>query len=299
MSALPVTPTAPGGAPTGLTPRPRATMRRLSAVAVVALLVGSWGYLFAAQTSSNTALLQAETWARARDFTGALLGLDTPLTPGGSARPFLDPAAWARMPGLAYETLAMSVLAIWIAAAGMLVTVMVGARPARAQADAGPIRVTLFVLVRTAWIIARAVPELVWAFMLVIVLPPGLLVGALALGIHNFGIVAKLCAEVVEDIDPAPARALRAAGASRPQALIYGVLPQALPQFLTYSLYRWEVIIRTTIVVGFVAAGGLGREFRLAMSFFHYTDVLMILATYFVLVIAVDALAAQLRRLAR
>ena len=82
--------------------------------------------------------------------------------------------------------------------------------------------------------------------------------------------MGRLCAEVVEDLDPAPRSALRAAGASSFQALAYGVLPQALPQFLTYTLYRWEVIIRTTIVVGFVSAGGLGREFRLAMSFFHY-----------------------------
>jgi len=293
MSALP--------APAALEARPaeRAWVRRVSLVVALVLLAGSWGYLFTAQASSTTALLQAQTWNRAIEFLGALVGLDTPLTPGGSAVPFLDPAAWARMAGLAYETLAMSVLAIWIAAAGMLLTVMAGARPRRAQADAGPVRLALFVVVRALWIIARAVPELVWAFMLVIVLPPGLLVGALALGLHNFGIVAKLCAEVVEDIDPAPARALRAAGASRAQALVYGILPQALPQFLTYSLYRWEVIIRTTIVVGFVAAGGLGREFRLAMSFFHFPDVLMVLGTYFVLVVAVDLAAAQLRRLAR
>ncbi|MGE3855529.1 MAG: PhnE/PtxC family ABC transporter permease [Dehalococcoidia bacterium] len=277
----------------------RAWVRRGSLLLALALLAGSWGYLLTTQTAGATVLLRPETWDRVRDFLGALVGLDTPMTPGGSAVPFLDPAAWARMAGLAYETVAMSVLAIWIAAAGMLLTVMAGARPRRAQADAGPVRLGVFVLVRAMWIIARAVPELVWAFMLVIVLPPGLLVGALALGLHNFGIVSKLCAEVVEDIDPAPARALRAAGASRAQALLYGILPQALPQFLTFSLYRWEVIIRTTIVVGFVSAGGLGREFRLAMSFFHFPEVLMVLGTYFVLVIAVDLAAAQLRRLAR
>ena len=81
--------------------------------------------------------------------------------------------------------------------------------------------------------------------------------------------------------------------------LMYGVMPQALPQFLTYLLYRWEVVIRTTIVVGFVAAGGLGREFRLSMSFFQYDEVTLLLACYLILVLGVDLVSAWLRRLAR
>ena len=81
--------------------------------------------------------------------------------------------------------------------------------------------------------------------------------------------------------------------------LLYGVIPQALPHFVTYLLYRWEVVIRTTVVVGFVSAGGLGRELRLSLSFFHYTDVSQIIIWYLILVITVDLLAAWLRRLAR
>lgn len=129
--------------------------------------------------------------------------------------------------------------------------------------------------------------------------------GALALGLHDFGVLAKLCAEVVEGLDRRPLRSLRsirAAGASRAQALLYGVLPSALPAFLTFLLYRWEVIIRTTIVVGFVGfvgATGLGREFRLRMSYFRYTDVALLLPVYVGLVLAVDAIGVGLRRLAR
>ena len=77
------------------------------------------------------------------------------------------------------------------------------------------------------------------------------------------------------------------------------MLPQALPQLLTYLLYRWEVIIRTTVVVGFVAAGGLGREFRLQMSYLHYDDVALLLICYLALVVGVDLVSAGLRRLAR
>ena len=80
--------------------------------------------------------------------------------------------------------------------------------------------------------------------------------------------------------------------------LAYGIIPQAMPQFLTYLLYRWKVVIRTT-VVGFVSAGGLGREFRLSLSFFQYTDVALMILWYLVLVMAVDLLSAFLRRVVR
>ena len=72
-----------------------------------------------------------------------------------------------------------------------------------------------------------------------------------------------------------------------------------MPQFLTYLLYRWEVVIRTTVVVGFVSAGGLGREFRLNLSFFQYTDVALIILWYLILVVAEDLLSALLRRMVR
>ena len=135
--------------------------------------------------------------------------------------------------------------------------------------------------------------------LIVFFLSPGIIPGALALGIHNLGIVGRLTSEVVENLDPAPARALRAAGASSPKVLLYGVFPQALPMFLTFLMYRWEVVIRTTVVVGFLNAGGLGREFRLRMSWFHYDDVALLLVWYLLLVIAVDLLSAQLRRRVR
>jgi phosphonate transport system permease protein len=206
------------------------------------------------------------------------------------------------MLALAYETLAMSVLAISIATLGMLLTVMFGTRSfvnEEAALSGHTLRLTIYSLVRTVWISTRAVPELIWALLVVFFIQQGLLAGALALGIHNFGILGRLCSEVVEDLDPRQIRALRGAGSGRGQVLFYGVLPQVLPQFLTYILYRWEVVIRTTIVVGFVAAGGLGREFRLAMSFFHWTDITLILVTYFLLVLVVDVISSILRRFAR
>ena len=272
---------------------------RVTLAVVPLLVVGAWAYILLHEPDSVGALFSARSWREARDVIGAALGFQTALTPDGVERPFLDGGRWWELAVLAYETLAMSVLAIWLAGAGMLATVSLGARPSGGGAGAArPARYALFVAVRALWVFARSVPELVWALLLVFLLPPGLLTGALALAVHNFGVVGKLCSEVIEDLDPRPARALRGAGAGGMQTLLYATLPQALPRFLTYSLYRWEVIIRTTIVVSFVTAGGLGGEFRLAMSFFRYTDVAMVLVTYFVLVVLVDLVAAQLRRLA-
>jgi phosphonate transport system permease protein len=273
----------------------------ISALVSSGLVVAAWASLLGGGTDPGTPLVSSATLERLATFVASLLGRPTELAPNADASAFLSADRWLTLLALARATLAMSVLAIAIAAAGALVTVMVGARPGEGVGT-GPLRAARWAaygVVRGLWIGARAVPELVWALLLVLVMPPGLLAGALALGIHNLGILGKLCSEVVENLDPAPARALRVAGSGPLQLLAYAVLPQALPQFLTFALYRWEVIIRTTIVVGFVGAGGLGREFRLAMSFFHYTDVAMILATYFVLVLAVDFASTRLRALAR
>ena len=217
---------------------------------------------------------------------------------------FLDPGSWADAGKLALKTLAMSVLAISFAGAGVLLTFLPAARNVAMGelAPTGPWAVTARVLyfgVRMVFMFTRGVPELVWAMIIVFFLSPGILPGALALGVHNYGILGKLSAEVVEDLDIRPARALRASGAGGFQMLAYGILPQVLPRFITYLLYRWEVVIRTTIVVGFVSAAGLGREFRLSMSFFHYTDVLLLLIWYVILVIGVDLLCAWLRRRVR
>ena len=155
----------------------------------------------------------------------------------------------------------------------------------------------MYYLVRANYVVSRAVPELVWAMIIVFFLSPGILPGALALGLHNLGIVGRLTAEVIENLDPAPSVSLRSAGASNSHILIYGIMPQAMPHFITYLLYRWEVVIRTTVVVGFVSAGGLGREFILRLNWFHYTDVTLILIWYLLMVIGVDLLSSWLRKI--
>lgn len=271
-------------------PRPGPAFLRASGAVAACLLVAAWIQIFVGVDLRE--LLSAKTWREATRFLRELVGAD-------GASVWSSAERWLLMGRLAANTVAMSVLAIVMAAAGGLVSVIAGARRSPAGTRRTPIARLLFVVVRGLYALTRAVPELIWAMLVIFVFTPGILPGAIALGLHNFGIVGKLYSEVVENLDPRPARALRTAGAGSGHVLAYSVLPQALPQFLTFTLYRWEVVIRTTIIVGFVGAGGLGREFRLAMSFFHYGEVAQLLFVYFLLVMAVDAVSAGLRRLAR
>ncbi len=270
------------------------TFARASLYAFLALVAASWGFILLDGDSGLGSLFSGKTWNNAGNFVSELLGIGPADTPA-----ILEPGRWLETGKLAYNTLAMSVLAISIAGIGSLLTMLPAARNISSGELGGspsPAGQALHYLLRVVFTLTRGVPELVWAMIIVFFLSPGVLLGAIALGIHNYGIVGRLTAEVVENLDPAPARALRAAGASNFQMFLYGILPRALPQFTTYLLYRWEVVIRTTVVVGFVSAGGLGREFRLSLSFFHFDDVFLIILWYLILVIGVDLLSAGLRR---
>lgn len=275
----------------------RINVLRWSAYAMALLITASWAFILMDGNSGFGDLFRERTWQNAGQFFASLAG-----TGSEGPSPFAQAARWRETGQLALNTLAMSVLAMGIAGVGALVLLMPGARNVSDGTLGGaPSRTgaVVYAAVRIFYTLTRAVPELVWAMLIVFFLSPGIIPGALALGIHNLGIVGRLTSEVVENLDPAPARALRAAGASNPKVLLYGMFPQALPLFLTFLMYRWEVVIRTTVVVGFLNAGGLGREFRLRMSWFHYDDVALLLVWYLLLVIAVDVLSAQLRRRVR
>ena len=264
---------------------------------IAMLATASWTYILFDGDSGLADLFRAQTWREVWDFVRRLFGAESPGTPA-----LLDGESWRTAAGLSIETLAMSVLAMVIAGVGALLTFIPASRNVALGDLSGsraPISAAVFLAIRAVYIFTRGVPELVWAMLIVFVLSPGIVPGAVALGIHNFGVLGKLSSEVVEGLDPRPMRALRASGASNFQMLAYGILPQALPQLLPYLLYRWVVVIRTAIVVGFVAAGGLGREFRLRMSWLHYDDVMLLLACYLILVLAVDLTSTGLRRLAR
>lgn len=263
-----------------------------SVYALMLLGAGSWVSIFIVENASLSVLFSQQNLSYSVKFFKGLVGISEE-TPA-----FLNKESWEKAIELTFETLKMSVMATGFATIAALLTVV----PAARNVADGSLTLAKkwhgwisFGVIRGAFIFSRAVPELVWAMIIIFIFKPGILPGAIALALHNFGILGKLCAEVIEDLDSRPVRNLAASGAGRVQLLLYGVLPAALPRFLTYILYRWEVIMRTTIVVGFVGAGGLGQQFKLSMSFFHYTDLTLLLLCYLILVFAADYLSEKAR----
>jgi phosphonate transport system permease protein len=143
---------------------------------------------------------------------------------------------------------------------------------------------------------ARTVPELVFTLIFVYAFGLGALPGVLALGVHSFGALGKLFAEVVENTDGRGAEALRATGAGWAQQMRYGVMPQVLPDLISYGLLRFEINVRAATVLGFVGAGGIGQELLVAVRQFYLTDVSAILLLIIATVMIADVLSGRLRQ---
>ena len=158
------------------------------------------------------------------------------------------------------------------------------------------VRVGVYAGAKALLNLLRTIPEIVWALIFVFLVGLGPFPGLLALGFHTGGVLGKLFGEVLEDVDPRPIEALQATGASRSRILLYGILPQAAPQCLSYALYRWEVNIRAAAVLGFVGAGGLGQQIMIAVSLFFENQLLTLLMAVYVMVTLVDGASAYLRR---
>jgi phosphonate transport system permease protein len=144
----------------------------------------------------------------------------------------------------------------------------------------------------------RAINEMVFALLFVVAVGLGPFAGVLALFIHTTGILGKLFSEVVEAIEPGPVEGIRATGAGRIQEILFGVIPQVLPMWVSYALYRFESNVRAATVVGMVGAGGIGMILWEAMRSFDYGQTAAIMIVILVTVIALDLLSAQVRKMA-
>jgi len=142
----------------------------------------------------------------------------------------------------------------------------------------------------------RTVPYLVWALLFVLLVGLGPLPAALALGLHTGGVLARLFAGAIDALDPTPALALRAAGASRVGILLFAIIPQARAQLISLWCYRWEVNLREATVLGMVAAGGLGHELVMAFGQCKYQTVSATLIAIILLVLAGETVSGWLRR---
>jgi phosphonate transport system permease protein len=141
----------------------------------------------------------------------------------------------------------------------------------------------------------RAINEMVFAMLFIVAVGLGPFAGVLALWVHTTGVLAKLFAEAVEAIDPRPAEGVRATGATSLDEIVYAVLPQVLPLWISYALYRFESNVRSAMVVGMVGAGGIGVVLYEAIRSFDYASTAAVLIMVIVVVTAIDLASAWLR----
>ena len=142
----------------------------------------------------------------------------------------------------------------------------------------------------------RAIPELVWAALMVLAAGLGPNAGTLALALHTAGVLGRLFAEALENTPPQPGDALRLTGSGRIAAFCYGTLPSLWPQLVAYTLYRWENNIRMASVLGFVGAGGLGQMLYMSLSLFQEAQASTVILAMLLMVLAVDSLSAWARQ---
>lgn len=153
----------------------------------------------------------------------------------------------------------------------------------------------VFHLCRRFLEIARTVPELVWALIFIFMFGPGPMAGVLAVGLHAAGALGKLYSEANENISMRPLEGVKAAGGSWFDQVRYGAVPQVIPNIISYSLLRFEINVRSSSIIGFVGAGGIGQEFFTALQLQEYTDLTAIFIMFFVTISVIDWGSEKLR----
>lgn len=250
-------------------------MKTLLRYAVPLLLLvavfGSFAYL----QLEASALFSPEGIAQMSDYASGFLNPDL-------SRPHLRAIAHG-----ALETLAMSAI-------GTLLAALIGLLLALPAAG----RFGLFgkALSRLLLNALRAIPELVWAALMVLAAGLGPNAGTLALALHTAGVLGRLFAEALENTPNTASEALRLGGSGRISSFCYGTLPMIWPQLVAYTLYRWENNIRMASVLGFVGAGGLGQMLYMSLSLFQEAQASTIILAMLVMVLAVDALSSWARQ---
>jgi len=224
-------------------------------------------------------------FARLREGAPSLLGLVQEMLPPD----FREFRTWWK-PLL--DTLTMSVAGTALAVGFSLPLAFLGAR------NTSP-HPAIYHATRSLLSAFRSVPELVLGIIFVAAVGFGALPGVLALGLHSIGMVGKLFSEAIEHADREPIEAVEAAGASRIQVYVHGVLGQVFPQLADVVVYRWEYNFRASTILGTVGAGGIGFELVASLRVMRYQEMFAIVLVVFAAVLLVDGLGAQLRRALR
>ncbi|MEW6239476.1 MAG: phosphonate ABC transporter, permease protein PhnE [Chloroflexota bacterium] len=192
----------------------------------------------------------------------------------------------------ALTTIAMALMATLFA---IVLAIPVSFLAARNLMSGNPVTMTIYVVVRTLLNILRSIESLIIAFIFVKIVGLGPFAGMLALAVHSIAALAKLYSEVIEGIDPGPIEAIRATGANWVQVVRYGVIPQIVPPFTAFTIYRWDINVRSATIVGFVGGGGIGFLLIELIRISDMRGVSAVFITIAVIVVALDYLSAKVR----
>ncbi|MDZ5698986.1 phosphonate ABC transporter, permease protein PhnE [Chelativorans sp. M5D2P16] len=151
--------------------------------------------------------------------------------------------------------------------------------------------IALFIIVAS-----RSINSLIWALLLVAILGPGLLAGIIAIALRSIGFVGKLLYEAIEEIDESQVEAVRATGAGGWQVIDYGIVPQVLPAFAGITVFRWDINIRESTILGLVGAGGIGLQLQASLNVLAWSQVTVIFALILITVILSEWVSSQVRR---
>jgi phosphonate transport system permease protein len=222
---------------------------------------------------------------------------------GQFLRSFLPPAVGGEFLWLiaheSWRTVAIATAGMTLAWLLALPLTLLSTRVLSVSALAGRMARGPFVLrqaLRWLLIVLRSVPELVWALVFVRVVGLGPTAGVLAIALTYGGMLGKVYGEILESGDTHATETLLRNGSSRLQAFFYGLLPQNAAELTSYTVYRWECAIRSSVVLGFVGAGGLGQQMDNSMKMFNGGEVLTMLAVFMALVALADRVSSGLRK---
>ena len=245
----------------------------------------------AIRTGARIAIAVVAAWMLSRLGVTWSYVADAPSQVGDLLRRMFPPE-WS-FAGALIEPLVQT---INIATLGTAVAVVVSVPIAfLAARNTTPSRAT-YALGRVVMVVSRSVDTLIWALIFIIVVGPGSLAGVLAVAVRSIGFVSKLFAEGIEEIDTRQVEAVAATGASRGQMLLYAIVPQVRPVFTGVCIYRWDINVRESTVLGIVGAGGLGFVLNEAILGLEWSRVGLVLVVVLAVVIASEAVSAYLRK---
>jgi phosphonate transport system permease protein len=257
---------------TPLPPRPRANVNRVAAWGALIVVLGAaiWSV---ADLEINIASM-VQSLGNAADFTSRVFPLDFP--------------PLAELLVMTGQTLAIVVVATVLAVVLSLPVAIFAA----SNTTTGPV---MHGAARMIIVLSRAVPDLIFAIIFFRLFGLGALPGILALGLHSIGMIGKLYADAIEELDGGPAEAVRATGGSRLQWITSTVIPQLMPQLIATALHRFDINLRTSVLLGYVGVGGIGLELANSLRTMQYQRGMALALIILLLCIAVEMLSGVVR----